>query len=169
MEILGKLGINGKILLAQIVNFFLLLYVLKRFLYKPLLDILKKREEKIKETLQNADKAEKNLAKAEEKVKEQLEKANQEADRILEVAHTEGEEHKNDMLRETKDEIIKWKEEAKNQLRQEKNRLSAEVRKETVDLAIGITQKILKEKITATDRKKWIKEIEEEATKSTVE
>ena len=37
MEILDKLGINGKILLAQVVNFFLLMYILKRYLYQPLL------------------------------------------------------------------------------------------------------------------------------------
>lgn len=163
MEILEKLGINGKILLAQIVNFFLLLYILKRYLYKPVLEILQKREEKIKESLKNAEKVENKLLETEEKVKEQLAKASLEADKILESAHIDGENHKNDLLIAAKEEIIKMQEEAKNQLRQEKNRLTEEVRKDTVNLAIMISKRILKNKITPAERKQWIKEIEDEA------
>jgi len=161
MEILGKLGINGKIFLAQIVNFFLLMYVLRRFLYQPLLDIMKKREERIKEGLKNAVKAEKRIAEAEENAKKQLEESSREADRIMEKAHIEGEEHKEDIVREAKEEIMRWKEEAKNYLRKEKERIVTEVRKETGEIVIEVAKKVIKEKITAEDKKNLIKEIEE--------
>ena len=166
MEILGKLGINGKILLAQVVNFFLLMYLLKRFLYQPLLTIMKNREKKIKEGLDNARKAEKRIAEVEEKVKAQLEKTSREADRILAKAHTEGEEQKEDLVREAKEEIIKWKEETKSLLKKEKERIITEIREETGEIAIAIAGKIIKEKISAQDKQKLLSEIKEEANKA---
>lgn len=161
MEILGKLGIEGKIFLAQIVNFFLLLYILKRFLYQPLLKIMKEREKKIKEGLVNADKAEKRIQEIEESAKSELEKAAREADKILEKAHVEAEEHRADLLRETQEEILRMKEETKESLRKEKERIVAEVRKETGDLAVQIARKIIKEKITAEDKHRLVAEVED--------
>ena len=57
MELLSNLGINGKLLLAQIVNFFILLYILKRFAYKPILKVLDDRKEKIEKGLRDAENA----------------------------------------------------------------------------------------------------------------
>lgn len=166
MEILDKLGINGKIFLAQVVNFFLLLYILKRFLYEPLLKIMKDREIKIKEGLRNADKAEKRIQEIENDAKKQLEKTAGEADKILEKAHVEAEEHKVDLLREAQEEVTRMKEEAKAALQKEKERIITEVRKETGDLAVQIARKIIKEKITAEDKNRLIKEVEEEMSQS---
>ena len=161
MEILGNLGINGKIFLAQIVNFFLLMYILKRFLYKPLLKIMHEREMRIKDGLKNADKAEARIVEIEEDARKQLEKAAKDADKILEKAHAEGEEHKNDLMREAQEEIIRLREEAKESLKKEKVRLLEEVRKETGKIAVEIAKKIVQEKISTTDKQKLLKEAEE--------
>lgn len=161
MEILEKLGINGKIFLAQIVNFFLLMYILKRFLYKPLLDIIKKREEKIKEGLKQADLAEKKIKEVEKKVNLKLEEANKEADKILEKAHREGEDHKNDILREAREEVAKWKEETAVYLKREKEKLLNEVKQETGVLIIKAVEKILDKEASKEDRSRWNKEIQD--------
>jgi F-type H+-transporting ATPase subunit b len=161
MEILGNLGINGKIFLAQIVNFFLLMYILKRFLYQPLINVMHEREKRIKEGLKNADKAEARIQEIEANAEKQLAKAAREADRILEKAHVEGEEHKKDLMRETQEEITHLKEEHKEQLKKEKERLMEEVRKETGDIAVQIARKIVREKISAPDKQKFLKEAEE--------
>src|SRR3990167_8054652 len=47
MDILNQFGINPLLLAAQVVNFFILLFILKRFLYKPVLKVLEERKEKI--------------------------------------------------------------------------------------------------------------------------
>jgi len=161
MEILGNLGINGKIFLAQIVNFFLLMYILKRFLYQPLLNIMQEREKRIKEGLKNADKAEARIGEIEAGAEKRLEKAAREADRILEKAHIEGEEHKKDLIRETQEEISRLREEAKASLKKEKERLISEVRQETGDIAVQIARKIVQEKISSPDKRKLLKEAEE--------
>ena len=57
-------GIQPLLLAAQIVNFLILAYILKRFLYKPVLEVLKKREKKIKDGLQAAEEGQAFLDKA---------------------------------------------------------------------------------------------------------
>lgn len=161
MEILGKLGINGKILLAQAVNFFLLMYVLKRFLYKPLLDIMKKREARIKEGLANAEKVQAKLASLEEQTQKTIASANQKANKILETAHREGESHKAYLTREAVNEIARLRDEAKTELKLEKEKLSREVRAEAAELIINATRKLIKAKITTQDKKMLISETKE--------
>lgn len=166
MEILGNLGINGKILLAQIVNFFLLMYLLKRFLYKPLLDIMQERQRRIKIGLRNADESEKRLREIEERSEKQFEKTAKEVDRILEKAHIEGEEHRKDIVREAQEEVTRIKEEAKSALQKEKERIIMDVRTEMGDLAVQIAKKIIKEKITDEDKKKLMDSVHEKMEES---
>src|SRR3989344_5816113 len=53
----GQLGIDWKLFLSQAVNFFILLVILGKFVYKPLLKVIKERNEKIQEGLQKAKEA----------------------------------------------------------------------------------------------------------------
>ncbi|MEK9178109.1 MAG: ATP synthase F0 subunit B, partial [Patescibacteria group bacterium] len=55
--IIGQLGINWKLFLSQAVNFFILLIVLRAFVYKPLIQVIEKRNKKIKEGLEKAEEA----------------------------------------------------------------------------------------------------------------
>ncbi len=158
MEILDKLGINGKILLAQVVNFFLLMYILKRYLYQPLLDVIQKREKKIKEGLNNAVKAEQALNEAEKNIAEKIKAATLEADRILEKAKTEAKESREKALNKAKEEILNFKEETRVQLEREKAKIMDEIREESGDLIVEIAGKLLAEKISDSDRAHWNEE-----------
>ena len=75
MEILKNLGFDPVMLAAQIVNFLIILYLLKRFLYKPILEMLKKREDSIKEGLKQAEEARITLEKTLQEEKKILSKA----------------------------------------------------------------------------------------------
>jgi F-type H+-transporting ATPase subunit b len=57
MEILKTFGFDPILLGAQIINFLIIFYLLKRFLYKPVLGMLKTREDKIKEGIKQAEEA----------------------------------------------------------------------------------------------------------------
>ena len=61
MEIINNFGLDPLLLGAQIVNFLIIFFILKRFAYKPVLDILKKREDSIKEGLRQAEEGKKIL------------------------------------------------------------------------------------------------------------
>ena len=97
MEILGMFGIDPILLSAQIVNFLIVFYILKRFALKPILSMLKNREKTIREGLEQAQEAQKLLVETAEKEKTVLRKAQLEAKAMLD----EAKKHRDDLLAET--------------------------------------------------------------------
>ena len=95
MEFLGKLGIDGKILIAQLINFGILLWFLKRFLYKPLIERIEK-DEKIlnasREEKHDLEKEQNQFAKDRE---EELRSVHKEAQKIIVEAETIAESIRN--------------------------------------------------------------------------
>src|SRR3989344_4509049 len=109
MEIIKNFGLDPLLLGAQIVNFLIIFYVLKRFLYKPVLGILKKREDTIKDGLKQADEGRKLLEDAQEKEKEILKKSQIQAQQMLDEARTQATEISvqiEDRAKKHADEII---------------------------------------------------------------
>src|SRR3989344_5427803 len=91
MEIFKSFGIQPVFLLAQIVNFLIILYLLKRFFYKPIVKILEDRKKKIEESLKNADLIEERLQKTEEKNAQILAEAQNSARILIADAKREAE------------------------------------------------------------------------------
>lgn len=83
--LLGQLGVDWKLLLSQAVNFFILLVVLRQFVYKPLLAVIKKRSERIQEGLDKAQEADTRLKEVGVIAAANLRKADQEAISIIEA------------------------------------------------------------------------------------
>lgn len=89
--LLQQLGINWQLLLSQAVNFFILLLVLRFFVYKPLLAVIKKRQARIEEGLQKAQQADIRLAEVDTIAKKHLQKADQEAMEIIKITEQKAE------------------------------------------------------------------------------
>ncbi len=88
-QLAGQLGIDWRLLLSQAVNFFLLLLVLRIFVYKPLLKLLRDRREKIENGLMKAEEAGRRLEAAEEEHRRRLKDAEAAAVGILRKAETD--------------------------------------------------------------------------------
>ena len=89
MQIVKDFGINPYLLIAQIVNFLIILYILKRFMYKPLLSMIKKRDDEVRKGLVDAESGHKLLVEAENKEKLILQNAQERAEKIVKDAKTE--------------------------------------------------------------------------------
>jgi F-type H+-transporting ATPase subunit b len=83
MEVAQQFGLNGVLLAAQIINFLIVLYILKRILYKPLQDMLKNREKTIRDGLRQAEEARLLLEQTAEKERAVLKKAHEDAKKLL--------------------------------------------------------------------------------------
>lgn len=83
MEFIKELGFNPLLLAGQIVNFLIIYYLLKKFLYKPVLGLLKKREEDIKDGIKKAEEGKVILEDALRQEKKILKEASQEAQKII--------------------------------------------------------------------------------------
>ncbi len=86
MELLHNFGFDPVLFGAQIVNFLIIFFILKRFLYKPVLEMLKKRKDAIKQGLQDAEAARLKLEDVAKKEKEILRSAQTESSKIIEEA-----------------------------------------------------------------------------------
>jgi F-type H+-transporting ATPase subunit b len=155
-ELLSKLGIDWKLLIAQIVNFLVLLFVLWKFAYGPIVAMLEKRQKKIEKGLQDAEDAHKKLAESEERQKEILKKARTEAKEIVEKSREQAEKSKSDLAVEAKIQAEKIITDAKAQIEQEKQKTIAEIKSEIGGLVTMAAGKIIDEKMDAGKDKELI-------------
>jgi len=160
-ELISKLGIDWKLLIAQIINFLVLLFVLYKFAYGPILAMLEKRQKKIEKGLKDADAAHKKLAESAELQKEILHKARLEAKEVVEKARSQAEKAKVEIAVEAKAQGQKLIMDAKEQIEQEKQKTLQEIKAEIGSLVLAATGKIIDEKL---DEKKD-KELIEKAIK----
>lgn len=91
-QLFSQLGIDWHLLLSQAVNFLLLLIILRLVVYKPLLDLLHKRKEKIEEGLVKAEEADKRLQEVDQIGKEKIKEAEGTALQILKKTEIDAKE-----------------------------------------------------------------------------
>ena len=162
-DLMGVLGINWELLVLQSISFLILVLILAKFVYPPILAMLDRHDKKIEDALKAAEEAQKNAAEAEAKSAELLDKSRAEAAEIVETAKNE-----------SADIIIKAEEDAnlraeaiiagaRDDLDRDVEQARTELRTEMVDLVALATEKVIDTKITAED-KKLIKSVLEEST-----
>lgn len=162
MEVLEVLGINWKILLGQIINFFVLLYLMKRFVLKYFLKILEERREKIERIVSQEKEMEEKLLSIEKEKEQILQDAQKIAEKIMKEAE-EGAKEKVEMIlkeaEEIKEKIIEdGKRLAVNQIEQMKK----DYYQKNLELIFLAVEKILKEKIDKEKDMKIIQSILQE-------
>jgi F-type H+-transporting ATPase subunit b len=141
------LGLNPILLVAQLISFSLLFFVLKKFLYGKIRKSLEERRESIRQIGVNTSEIEKKLANLEtEKV--ELEKKNQtELRKIVLETQKNAEEIKKDILSEAEVRSQKMIQEAGERINQEKLKASADLKSEAGRLAKEMAAKILSQPV----------------------
>jgi F-type H+-transporting ATPase subunit b len=161
MEILKTFGLDPYLLAAQIINFLIILYVLKRFLYPPLFKVFKKREELIKESADKAEENEKILEKTKELEKETIKKAKVTADEILKEAREQSADIINKAQVDAKQKADKMVKDAKAQIELE----TAEAQKQLNTYVLKLSVEILQKSLSNVLSEKEQSEIVERAIK----
>ncbi len=149
MELLSKLGINWKLLAAQLINFAILFYVLRRFAYQPIVKMLNERSQKIEKGLRDADESRKKLAEIMEKEKEVLKEARAEARVIVAKAEEQAKKSREEIAAEARRQAENILENAKKKIAEEKNKMMAEAKEEIAELVVSAAEKIIGEKLDA--------------------
>lgn len=157
MELLfHELGINGYTLLAQIANFLILLFLLRKFLYKPLLIFLEKRKDIIEEGLLNAKKAKNELQSISKVKEEKIIEAEREANEIIENSKKTAAEKSGMILKETSEKAENYVREAKKIAEEEKKEAMHKLQKEIRELSVLYAEQILKKKIDEKENEEII-------------
>lgn len=157
MDILKYFGVNPILLTAQIVNFLIILYIIKRFLLKPILDVLNKRKLIIKEGLSQAEESRKLLEKTEEREKEILKQARDESKKMLEETRKQRDEIMQAAERTAKEQAQKILLEAQRQISFETKEAQKNLSTQISGLAVEFLQKSSAQLFSKEDQEKIIK------------
>jgi len=153
MELLKAFGVNYKILIAQLLNFAILFFVLYKLGYKPIFKFLEDRRGRIKEGIDMADKAEVRLSEAEEEKKAIIINSKKEASDIISKADKLAKEKKDEMISKAKEEIRLVVDQEKERMKAERTQITKDIKNEITDLIAIAVEKILEEKIDITKDK----------------
>ena len=145
-------------LIWAIINFLVLLAILYKFLYNPILKVLDKRKEEIAANLTHAETSKKEAEDLFDEYKQQLEDARHEAHEIVNMANKTAEDAKNDILAQAREEAGQISEKARQEIEREKEKALQEVRDEIATLAVMAAGKVLEKSITKEDHEKMVRE-----------
>lgn len=146
-ELIKTFHIEANLLLAQIVNFVIVLLVLYKVAYKPVLKTLNERTGKIEKGMEDAEESRKKLENALQLEKEILTQAKKEAQGIIRKAEDNAKKNADSFALETKEKTDKMIAEAKKIIEQEKNKMFTELKMNIAGLVVSATEKVLEEKI----------------------
>ncbi len=157
------LGINLQLLIAQIINFLLLLGLLYMFAYKPILRMFDERARRIKESMDMTESVKQQAANAEEDARKRIEEAGKEGQEVIARAIKTGEEIKQKAELDAKPEAEALITRARNEIQQERDEAIAELRKEFTDLTISAAEKVIEQELDKEAHRNLIDKVLEES------
>ena len=155
-DLFAVLGINWKLLVLQTLAFLILVWLLKKFVYPPLLRSLDERQKTIEESVQAAKKAEEGAAKAQEDIEKRLNDARKEAGEILTTAKAEAAAQIEAAEAKAKVRAERMTAQAHEQLQQDIEAARKALRKDTIELVALATEKVVRSKVSAKNDQKII-------------
>ena len=147
--LLGTLGINYKLFLAQLLNFGLVAFVIWKWVYNPLLKMLDERTTKIEQGLKDAEESAALKASSSEEKGAVIAEARSNARQIMEDAEVNAQEVADEKVRKTKEEVERIVTQGKDQLQSEREKMVREAKAELADLLVLATEKVAGEKLDA--------------------
>ncbi|GGG12556.1 ATP synthase subunit b [Lysinibacillus alkalisoli] len=154
----GSTKMNLGDALATVVIFLILMLLLKKVAWGPLMGMMQKREEFVAEEINAAEKARKETHQLLEEQKQLLKEARTEAQTIVEGAKKQGEMQKEEILTAARTEANRLKESAVREIETEKEKAIAAVRQEVVSLSVLAASKVLGKEISEDDNRALIEE-----------
>jgi F-type H+-transporting ATPase subunit b len=135
--------LNPGLVFWTIVTFIVVLAILSRVAWKPLVQALVSREERIRTALDEAESAQKESRRLLEENRKQLARAEEESQRIIREGREMGDRLKNEIVEKANASSRAVVEQAKDEIRREKEAALTQLRSEVADLAIAVATKII--------------------------
>lgn len=154
---------NGGDILFQLVMFIVLLALLKRFAWGPLMGIMKQREEHIGNEIDAAEQSRSEANKLLEEQRSLLKEARNEAQQLIENAKKQGDVQREEIIAAARAESDRLKESAKIEIEQQKEKAVAAIREQVASLSVLIASKVIEKELSAEDQEKLINEYIQEA------
>ncbi|AMA62755.1 MAG: F0F1 ATP synthase subunit B [Kurthia gibsonii] len=145
-------------ILATLVVFVVLMLLLKKFAWGPLMGIMQQREELVAYEIESAEKSRKEAHELLEEQRSLLKEARTEAQAIVENAKQQAILQKEEIVSSAKAEAVRLQESAKRDIESEKEKAIAAVREEVVSLSVLAATKVLNKEVSTEDNRTLIEE-----------
>ena len=156
---IGTLGINLKLFIAQLINFAVILFVLWRWAYRPLLRIMHERQKTIADGLDNAKKIETRLGQTEQEYREKILTAKKEAIAIIEQGKKDAAERAVVMKKKAEDDMQALVASARVQINTEKDAAERAVRESAATLIAEALRQVVSEKMDTKENEAFIRSL----------
>ena len=142
------------LLFWMLVSFLIVFFLLKKFAWRPILDMLHEREDSIEQALKAADKARENMEKLQADNERILNEARAEREKIFREAH----DVKEKIIGEAREQAVKEKDkimaDARTSIEAEKNTAIREIRNTAAELSVQIAEKLLRRELSNDQKQK---------------
>lgn len=157
-EIVAQFGINPWLLAAQIVNFLVLLWLLKRMFYQPLLKIIEERRRMIAQSLERAAEIERKLEQVEQEQSRILNQAEVEAKKVIAEATKKADELIKEAEHQARTQAAQILHKAKLDQEAQRRKLYREIKAELAQLVVTSLEKILEDVLDQQTQRKIIQQ-----------
>lgn len=148
---MDKLGVEWSLLLSQLVNFGILLFLLRMFLYQPVLNMLAQRKERIAQSMRDAERVTAAAREAEQDKAKVLDAARREAQDIRSAATRDAEKIAQEIRSRAEQEASDIRMKAQADAKTQADQTLADANKQIADLAIAATEKLLGRELAKKD------------------
>ena len=145
-------------ILAQMLNFFILVWILARFAYKPLVSMMQERKERIAKDLADAEAARNEAEQFKADYAAQIANARQEAQQIVEKAVQQAEATTREQLAAAREQIEREKERARQDIVNERDRAMNNLRNEVISLSVVMATKVVAKDMDSETNTKLIED-----------
>ncbi len=147
---------NPGLIAWTIVTFIILVLILRKFAWKPILKALQDREAHVQSTLERAEEARKEAARILDENRKQLDRAEEEGRRIMTESRALGEKLKEEIIAKANQQSQRLVDQAKEEIDRDKQAALNQLRSEVASLAIKAAEKILDETLDETRHRKIV-------------
>ena len=150
------MDINPSTAIFAIINFAILVVLLKVFLYKPVCNMLDSRKQEVANNLKSAEDAKLEAQKLKDEYAAQIQNARSEAQDIINQDTKIGEQTKADIVNEAREEATRLVAKAQDEIVREKTEALNEIRNEIADLAVLAASKVVGKTIDVADHQNMV-------------
>jgi len=158
------LGISLPTLLAQIINFVILLVLMYLVAYRPIMRMFDERSRKIKESMEQTEFIKEQAAGAEEEAEKRIEAASRDGQELVARAVRTGEEVRQQAQQEAKQDAESLINRARTEIQRERDEAIDELRKEFADLTIMAAEKVIDRSLDKEAHRQLIDKVLKEST-----
>lgn len=159
LSVLAFSGVELGTIIVTLLSFTILLVLLSKFAWGPLMDMLKQREEHITQQVEQAEKASEEAQVYLEQNRQAMQNAQQEIQQLLINAELQAKTEKEKIIVEAKQQAEQLKENAKQDIENAKQRAISQINKEVAHLSVAIASKLMKKELTLQDQQAYIQQI----------